>query len=194
MAVAYIVVKRRIAIRWIFVAIAAVILIYPIAEFQRRVILRGNTQGAVYALQRPVEMISRISRFVGSQEFGDYLMQGVQATSRRSDGLGILSVIVRDCPSRVPYQGGWTLGYIVLSYVPRIVWADKPDMTTGLWVTENFGRRPRHRLAHGPDLDRRALLQLRLARNRDRHAPRWGSTCGRCTKCSSSRTRRCQPR
>ena len=57
-------------------------------------------------------MISRISRFVGSYEFGDYLMQGVQATSRRSDGLGILSVIVRDCPSRVPYQGGWTIGYI----------------------------------------------------------------------------------
>jgi len=141
-AVAYIVVKRRIAIRWIMAAIAAVILIYPIAEFQRRVILRGNTQGAAYALRKPVELVSRISRFVGSQELGDYLMQGIQATSRRSDGLGILSVIVRDCPSRVPYQGGWTLAYIVLSYVPRVVWADKPDMTIGIWVTSNFGSGP----------------------------------------------------
>jgi hypothetical protein len=138
-AVAYIVVRRRIAIRWIFVAIAAVILLYPIAEFQRRVILRDNTRGAVYALQRPGEMISRLYRFVGSYEFGDYLMDGVRATSRRSDGLGILSVILRDCPSRVPFQGGWTLGYIVLSYVPRIVWADKPDTAAGLWVTQNFG-------------------------------------------------------
>jgi hypothetical protein len=42
----------------------------------------------------------------------------------------------------VPYQGGWTIGYIFLSYVPRIVWADKPDMTTGLWVTANFGSGP----------------------------------------------------
>ena len=140
--VAYIVVKRRIAIRWIVAAVAAVILIYPIAEFQRRVILRGNTQGAAYALRKPVEMVSRISRFVGSQEIGDYLMQGIQATSRRSDGLGILSAIVRDCPSHVPYQGGWTIGYIALSFVPRIVWADKPDMTTGLWVTANFGSGP----------------------------------------------------
>ena len=30
----------------------------------------------------------------------------------------------------------------MLSYVPRIVWADKPDMTTGLWVTANFGAGP----------------------------------------------------
>ena len=141
-AVAYIVVRRRIAIRWIFVAIAAVILIYPVAEFQRRVILRDNTRGAAYALKKPGEMISRISRFATSYELGDYLMQGVQATSRRSDGLGILSVILRDCPSRVPYQLGWTLGYIVLSYVPRFVWAEKPDTTAGLWVTENFGAGP----------------------------------------------------
>ncbi len=141
-AVAFIVVRRRIALRWVFIAIAAVIVIYPIAEFQRRVILLNNTQGAAYALKKPGEMISRISHFVGNYEFGDYLMQGVQATSRRSDGLGILSVILRDCPSKVPFQGGWTLGYIVLSYVPRIVWADKPDMSTGLWVTANFGGGP----------------------------------------------------
>ena len=50
--VAYIVVRRRIAIRWILVGIAAVIIIYPIAEFQRRVILHGNTRGAAYALRK----------------------------------------------------------------------------------------------------------------------------------------------
>ncbi len=143
-AVAYIVVKRRIAIRWVMVAFAAVIIIYPIAEFQRRVILRDNTKGAAYALRRPVEMISRITKFAGSYQFGDYLRQGVEATSRRSDGLGILSVILRECPGQVPFQGGWTLGYIALSYVPRIVWADKPDMTTGQWVTDHF--------AGGPDI------------------------------------------
>jgi hypothetical protein len=149
-AVAYIVVRRRIAIRWVVAAVALVVFIYPIAEFQRRVILRENTKGAVYALKRPVETISRISRFAGSYEFGDYLMKGVRATTRRSDGLGILSVILRDCPSRVPFQGGWTLGYIPLSYVPRLVWADKPDMTTGQWVTDNFGGGPAIRSATAP--------------------------------------------
>jgi hypothetical protein len=141
-AVAYIVVKRRIAIRWVLIALAAVIVIYPVAEFQRRVILRENTKGAAYALSRPVDTVSRIARFIGSSEFGDYLMKGSQATSRRSDGLGVLSVILRDCPSRVPYQGGWTIGYIALSYVPRLVWADKPAMTTGQWVTDNFAGGP----------------------------------------------------
>ena len=110
-----------------------------IAEFQRRVILRGNTRGAADVISQPGEVISRVSRFAGSWEFGDYLLQGVAATSRRFDGLGVVAVIVRDCPRRVPYQGGWTLSYIVLSYVPRIVWADKPAMTIGQWVTVNFG-------------------------------------------------------
>jgi hypothetical protein len=50
-AVAYIVAKRRIAIRWVVMAVAAVILLYPLAEFQRRVILRGNTMGAAYAFR-----------------------------------------------------------------------------------------------------------------------------------------------
>lgn len=149
-AVAYIVVKRRIAIRWVVVAVVAVIVIYPIAEFQRRVILRDNTKGAAYALRRPGEMISRISNYAGSYEFGDYLKSGVQATSRRSDGLGILSAILRDCPSKVPFQGGWTIGYIALSYVPRIVWADKPDMTTGQWVTDHFGGGPHIRSSTAP--------------------------------------------
>jgi hypothetical protein len=141
-AVAYIVVKRRIAIRWIVAAIALVVLTYPVAEFQRTVILHGNTRGAADALRKPGELVKHLSRFVASQELGSYLLEGIQATSQRADGLGILSVIVHDCPSRVPYQGGWTLGYIALSYVPRVVWADKPNMTTGKWVTANFGSGP----------------------------------------------------
>jgi hypothetical protein len=138
----YFVMKRRIAVRWILVGFAAVALIYPIAEFQRRVILRGNTRGAADVISQSGEIVSRVSRFAGSWEFGDYMLQGIAATSRRFDGLGVVAVIVRDCPRRVPYQGGWTLSYIVLSYVPRIVWADKPAMTIGQWVTTNFGSGP----------------------------------------------------
>lgn len=149
-AVAYIVVYRRIALRWVAAALALVIIIYPIAEFQRRVVLKENTQGIAYALMRPFETLSKLSRFATSWELGDYVSQGFKATSRRSDGLGILSVILRDCPSRVPFQGGWTLGYIALSYVPRLVWVDKPDMTTGQWVTDNFGGGPSIRSSTAP--------------------------------------------
>jgi hypothetical protein len=102
------------------------------------VILHNNTLGTAYVLQRPVEVFSRLGRFVSNQSPGEYLQRGLQATTKRLDALGVTSVILRDCPSRVPYQGGWTLGYIVLSYVPRIVWANKPDMSIGQWVTDAF--------------------------------------------------------
>jgi hypothetical protein len=60
----------------------------------------------------------------------------------RFDGLGVASVIVRDCPARVPFQGGWSIAQIFITYVPRIVWKDKPLLTTGQWVTDNFGSGP----------------------------------------------------
>jgi hypothetical protein len=60
----------------------------------------------------------------------------------RFDGVGITTAIVRDCPSRVPYQGGWTIAQIPLSFIPRLFWKNKPLMTSGGWVTENFAGGP----------------------------------------------------
>jgi hypothetical protein len=140
--IAFIVVARRIRLRWILAAFVAMALFYPIGEFQRQVILQSNTRGAAWALRRPVEVASKTARFVTHQDLGDMLWTGVASTLVRFDGLGIASVIVRDCPSRVPYQGGWTLAQIPLSFIPRLVWKDKPDMTSGGWVTEKFAGGP----------------------------------------------------
>jgi hypothetical protein len=140
--VAYIVMTRRIRIRWFVVGFIAMSLFYPIADFHRQVILQGNTKGAAWALRRPGQVISETVRFASTNEFGEHLFKGMAATSIRFDGLGVASVIVRDCPARVPFQGGWSLGYIPLSYIPRIVWPGKPSLAQGIWVTENFGAGP----------------------------------------------------
>ena len=140
--IAYIVVTRRIRMRWFLVGFIAMSLFYPIGEFQRQVILQGNTRTAAFALRRPLDVISRTARFVGSQRFSDLLVKGIASTSIRFEGLGIATVIVRDCPSRVPFQGGWTLSYIPLSFVPRVIWPGKPQLQTGIWVTEHFAGGP----------------------------------------------------
>jgi hypothetical protein len=137
-AMAYIVVRRRLQVRWILVAWLAFVLFYPIADYHRRVILKDNSLGAAYAIRRPVEVMTRIGRFAVNLPASEYLRMGTSATIGRFDGLGILAVIMRDCPSRVPFQGGWTIGYIALAYVPRIVWADKPTLSVGGWITDNF--------------------------------------------------------
>jgi hypothetical protein len=140
--IAFIVVNRRIRLRWILAAFLAMSIFYPISEFQRQVILQGNSRSAAWALRRPAEVASKTTNFVRNQDFGRMFATGATAMMVRFDGLGIASVIVRDCPSRVPFQGGWTLAQIPMSYIPRLVWKDKPNMTSGGWVTEHFAGGP----------------------------------------------------
>jgi hypothetical protein len=49
---------------------------------------------------------------------------------------------VRDAGTRVPFQGGWSLAYIPMTYIPRLLWPDKPRFEIGLWITHNFGSGP----------------------------------------------------
>ena len=55
----------------------------------------------------------------------------------RSAHILTFSEVVKDTPSRVPYWNGETYLPLFTSYIPRIVWPDKPIMTTG----NAFGRR-----------------------------------------------------
>jgi hypothetical protein len=90
-------------------------------------------------------VISQISAFVSTFDVGEYLTHGTEAAGKRLSALGVLSVIVRDTPSRVPYQGGWTIGYSFLGFIPRVLWPGKPRTTQGQWVTDNYGGGPRIR-------------------------------------------------
>ena len=140
--IAAIVVQRRIRLRWLLAGFVAISVFYPVGAFQREVILQGNSRTAAWALRRPGEVVSKTARFVGSQDFGNLFLKGTASTMVRFDGLGIASLIVRDVPGRVPFQGGWSLGHIFLAYIPRVLWKDKPLLTSGGWVTENFAGGP----------------------------------------------------
>jgi hypothetical protein len=137
-ALSYLVIERRVRILWIVLAVGAIAFFYPVSEFYRTVVMQGLTKSAVEVLQDPGTALGLVADYASEYDLGDYLTVGLVATSHRVNGLGILSVIVRDTPDRVPYQGGWTIGYIFLSYVPRVLWPDKPYMTWGQWVTDNY--------------------------------------------------------
>jgi hypothetical protein len=91
-----------------------------------------------------------MQRFVSTTKLDDYVVEGMLATSARLDALSITSVIARDAGDRVPFQHGWSLGYIAIAYVPRFVWPEKPWTTIGEWVTDNFGSGPMIESATGP--------------------------------------------
>jgi hypothetical protein len=141
-ALTHIVMTRSVPLRWVFAGVAVIVFIYPVAQFYREVIQAGNKLGAVQVLRDPIGALTLLGSFVSSFDAATYLRAGLEATSQRLDALGVLTVIVRETPERVPFQGGWTIGYIFLSYVPRVLWPGKPVTSIGQWVTDAYTALP----------------------------------------------------
>lgn len=137
-ALSWVVFERRLKLRWVFAGFAAIVLLYPVAQFYREVVLQGNQLHAVQILSDPGRAFSILSQFLAATLSWEYLQVGIQATGYRLNALGITCVIVRDTPSPVPFQGGWSIGYIVIAYIPRLLWPGKPITTIGQWVTDNY--------------------------------------------------------
>lgn len=134
----WVIVDRRIKIRWILGGFLALLLLYPVAQFWRQEILQANTLTIGDVLRNPGPAIARTGDFLASGRSTDYLTDGFEAASRRLDAIGVVSVIVRDTPSVSPFQNGRTIALIPIAYIPRILWPDKPVITIGHWVTEAY--------------------------------------------------------
>ena len=77
---------------------------------------------------------------VGAEyESGGYLGAGLQATAFRLSALTFTAVVIHDTPERVPFQGGWTLSYAVIGFIPRIIWPGKPIFDVGQFITDTYG-------------------------------------------------------
>jgi hypothetical protein len=146
---AHVIVTRRLRLWWIVGFVVAMTLLYPVSEIYRGYAY-GRRLSAVQVISNPDYILGLMQRFVSTAKFGDYMLEGLVATGSRLDALGITSIIVRDAGTRVPYQYGWSLGYIFISYVPRILWPGKPWTTIGGWVTDHFGSGPMIQSATGP--------------------------------------------
>ena len=134
----YLVYERRIRVTWVAAGIAFLALLYPVAQFYRDHI-HGEGLTAAQVLTNPTLAVRQLSAFVSLFEPGQYIQTGFLQIGQRIDGISAAAVIIRDTPEKVPYQGGWSIGYIFLSYVPRVLWPDKPNLVVGQWVNDNYG-------------------------------------------------------
>lgn len=134
----WVIVHKRIRARWIAAGFVALILLYPVAHFWRNDILQENTLTMANVVADPGPAVERTAAFLSSARGGEYLAQGLDATGRRLDAIGICSVIIRDTPSVSPFQNGRTLALIPISFVPRILWPGKPVIPIGRWITETY--------------------------------------------------------
>ncbi len=143
-------VRARIRARWLLAGLAVLMLLYPLSQFYREVILDDNRRTVVDVLRNPAPALEAVSDYLGGSRSSSYVLEGVMATGSRLDGLGIESVIVRDTPAVSPFQKGRTLGLFFLAFVPRAFWPDKPEITIGRWITAVYGSGPHIESSTGP--------------------------------------------
>ncbi|MEE8475350.1 MAG: hypothetical protein V3T01_08375 [Myxococcota bacterium] len=140
--------RREIRGRWVLAGILAGALVYPAGTFYRNAVKGGETTASM--LRHPAETVSDVAAYVSEYSIGGYLTEGVTRLAHRFDGLGRSSVIIRETPSRVPFQGGWTLAQIPLAYIPRVLWPGKPSLGIGQWITDTYGAGSHIRSSTGP--------------------------------------------
>ncbi|MBC8187520.1 MAG: hypothetical protein H8E78_04845 [Proteobacteria bacterium] len=140
----------RFRTRWIVIGALTLTLLYPISEVYRGTVLQGYDLTIVDALSDPEYTLRVLSDFLTSSETEAYLGTGLASTAARLDAVGIVSVIVRDTPSAVPFQDGRTLGLFFVAFIPRLFWPGKPPITLGQWITDTYGSGAHIHSATGP--------------------------------------------
>jgi hypothetical protein len=139
---AVILVRRRIAARWILLGVLATTFVYPINQFVRQDLLRDGTLSTGLLLRNPIGTLGRIAGFVTGSQSADYLVEGMNAAIGRMDCIGASSVLIRDTPRAAPFLHGETIGLFFVAFVPRVIWPDKPTITIGRYITNAYGSGP----------------------------------------------------
>jgi hypothetical protein len=138
-ALTYVFERRRVPLGFVVVGLLALAVMYPASEFLRIYMLGSDFQFTPDVLMNPGSSASEVSTFIQSRDLGNYLSDGFSAVGQRLDSTGVVSVIVRDTPRLSPYQGGATLVLFFVSFIPRVLWPAKPDISIGQFITDVYG-------------------------------------------------------
>lgn len=135
MIITIVLIDARIPKLWLAGAVAYAILVFPIFQAYRTEI-HGNRGIARVAV---VENFGKVLGLVFSAE--DRVNNGrhrAQTLLERSSVRGSVQMIVEKTGYGVAYQHGFTLTPLIATFIPRILWTDKPDVPTGQLVNKEF--------------------------------------------------------
>jgi hypothetical protein len=120
---------------WLAGGVLYVIIVFPIFQAYRAEIHgnRGMARTDVVANFGKVLALT-----LSAQERVNTGHDRAQSFLERSSLLGNVQMIVEKAGGDVPYQHGYTLTPILATFVPKIVWSDKPDIPTGQLINSEF--------------------------------------------------------
>jgi hypothetical protein len=120
---------------WLAGAIIFVVLVFPVLQAYRAEVAhnRGISRATVVAdLGRALNLaLSAESRVYSGRERAQTFLE-------RSSLLGSVQTIVENTGNGVPYQNGHTMAPLLSTFVPRILWSEKPDVPTGQIMNKAF--------------------------------------------------------
>jgi hypothetical protein len=131
----------RVRPRWI--AIGALIMAFAVSARGVAIDFR-NIAWIGHLRLSPTEraqlMLSLISSKIETEGLVATLQSGANSTFERSADMDLFADVVRRTPGEVPYWNGYTYASLVGSFVPRVLWPDKPTKEVG----QAFGHRYRY--------------------------------------------------
>ena len=119
---------------WLAGAAAVVLLIFPLLQANRIALgLRGTDHA-----RAAQDIVATLTRAFSTEESVSQGRYQAETFFERSSLKNSVTMIVTRTGNGVEYQGGHTLSPLLTTFIPRLVWPDKPDVPTGRLVNQQF--------------------------------------------------------
>jgi hypothetical protein len=131
----------RVRARW--VVIGALVMAFAVSARGVAIDFRNAAwigQLKLSPVERAQLMLTLISNKAESEGVIATLESGANSTFERSADMDLFADVVRRTPSEVPFWNGYTYASLVGSFIPRVLWPDKPTKEVG----QAFGHRYRY--------------------------------------------------
>jgi hypothetical protein len=141
--VAYIFIDGRLPKGWLAAAAVFAVIGFPVFQASRFEI-HGNRHIARTTI---LENLGQVLELAVAAENRAYKgPERAQTLLERTSVRGSIQMIVERTGNDVPFQHGHTLAPVLVTFIPRILWADKFGVSTGLLVNKEF------KLSDSPDV------------------------------------------
>lgn len=130
----------RIKVSWLVAAATGLVLIVSlrgVSEQYRKVVWYGGEGGGV--VSRTKLFFTLLHQRVQSDGVDGAVSEGFETSAGRSANLDLLADVIIRTPSEIPYWGGQTYLSLVGSFVPRVLWPDKPTKELGQAFGHRYG-------------------------------------------------------
>jgi hypothetical protein len=131
----YVLIEGRLPIPWLVAAVLYIIFVYPIFVAAREEI---HGKGLIARASILEDLVHVVQLSIAAENRDKNFRQHEQTLLERTSVRASVQMIVEHTGVDVKYQNGHTLTPLLATFVPRIVWSDKPDVSTGRVVNKEF--------------------------------------------------------